>query len=180
VLLLFTRARLTWVVLLALACWRWPWLPAGLRWPARPFPSHCPPTRSRRPGGRRFVDNASFGAYASVVQSPAYRDDKARTTLDLLPGLLAGHQGPRLVARAGDLAIQGPQAVLVSNNVYGMGDIAHGDRRRDHHPPGATARPRALAGRGAEPLGEPWALGLGSWHQFMLRLASRARLTRSR
>ena len=32
-------------------------------------------------GGRTFVNNASFGAYAAVVQSPAYRDDKARTTL---------------------------------------------------------------------------------------------------
>ena len=80
-------------------------------------------------GGRPFVNNASFGAYAAVVQSPAYRDDKARTTLDLLPGLLAGHQGPRLTARAGALTVQGPQAVLVSNNVYGMGDIAGLGRR---------------------------------------------------
>jgi len=40
-------------------------------------------------GGRPFVNNASFGAYAAVVQSPAYRADKARTTLDQLPGLLA-------------------------------------------------------------------------------------------
>jgi diacylglycerol kinase family enzyme len=78
---------------------------------------------------RPFVNNASFGAYAAVVQSPAYRDDKTRTTLDLLPGLLAGHQGPRLVARAGNETIQGPQAVLVSNNVYGMGDIAGLGRR---------------------------------------------------
>jgi diacylglycerol kinase family enzyme len=51
-------------------------------------------------GERPFVNNASFGAYASVVQSPAYRDDKAHTTAELLPGLLVGHQGPRLVARA--------------------------------------------------------------------------------
>jgi diacylglycerol kinase family enzyme len=80
-------------------------------------------------GDRPFVNNASFGAYAAVVQSPAYRDDKARTTAELLPGLLAGHQGPRLVARAGNLTIQGPQAVLVSNNVYGMGDIAGLGRR---------------------------------------------------
>src|SRR5215467_768350 len=27
-------------------------------------------------GGRTFVNNASFGAYAEVVESPAYRDDK--------------------------------------------------------------------------------------------------------
>jgi diacylglycerol kinase family enzyme len=80
-------------------------------------------------GERPFVNNASFGAYAAVVQSPAYRDDKTRTTLDQLPGLLAGQQGPRLVARAENVTIDGPQAVLVSNNVYGMGDIAGLGRR---------------------------------------------------
>jgi diacylglycerol kinase family enzyme len=80
-------------------------------------------------GDRPFVNNASFGAYAAVVQSPAYRDDKARTTAELLPELLVGHQGPRLVARAANVTIEGPQAVLVSNNVYGMGDIAGLGRR---------------------------------------------------
>jgi diacylglycerol kinase family enzyme len=79
--------------------------------------------------GRPFVNNASFGAYAAVVQSPAYRDDKRNTTMQMLPDLLAGHQGPRLVARAGNVTIEGPQAVLVSNNVYGMGDIAGLGRR---------------------------------------------------
>jgi diacylglycerol kinase family enzyme len=79
--------------------------------------------------GRPFVNNASFGAYAAVVQSPAYRDDKRGTTLDLLPELLAGQRGPRLVARAGEVTVEGPQAVLVSNNVYGMGDIAGLGRR---------------------------------------------------
>ena len=80
-------------------------------------------------GERPFVNNASFGAYALVVQSPAYRDDKAGTILELLPGLLAGHRGPRLVARAGKVTVVGPQAVLVSNNVYGMGDLAGLGRR---------------------------------------------------
>jgi diacylglycerol kinase family enzyme len=79
--------------------------------------------------GRPFVNNASFGAYAAVVQSPAYRDDKRNTTMEMLPELLAGQQGPRLVARAGNVTIEGPQAVLVSNNVYGMGDIAGLGRR---------------------------------------------------
>jgi diacylglycerol kinase family enzyme len=79
--------------------------------------------------GRPFVNNASSGAYAAVVQSPAYRDDKTRTTLDQLPGLLAGQRGPRLVARAENVTVEGPQAVLVSNNQYGMGDIAGLGRR---------------------------------------------------
>jgi diacylglycerol kinase family enzyme len=80
-------------------------------------------------GDRPFVNNASFGAYAAVVQSPAYRDDKRRTTTDMLPELLVGQRGPRLVARAANVTIDGPQAVLVSNNVYGMGDIAGLGRR---------------------------------------------------
>ena len=79
--------------------------------------------------GRPFVNNASFGAYAAIVQSPAYRDDKRRTTLDQLPGLLVGQSGPRLVARAENVTVEGPQAVLVSNNQYGMGDIAGLGRR---------------------------------------------------
>jgi diacylglycerol kinase family enzyme len=79
--------------------------------------------------GRPFVNNASFGAYAAIVQSPAYRDDKRRTTTEMLPDLLVGHSGPRLVARAENVTVEGPQAVLVSNNQYGMGDIAGLGRR---------------------------------------------------
>src|SRR3954463_735853 len=48
--------------------------------------------------GRPFVNNASFGAYAEVVQNPAYRDDKTRTALDALPELLQGQRGAHLVA----------------------------------------------------------------------------------
>src|SRR5918997_516764 len=80
-------------------------------------------------GDRTFVNNASFGAYAAVVQSPAYRDDKVGTTLDLLPDLLAGQQGPRLRLTAGGAAVAGPQAVLISNNPYGADDLAGLGRR---------------------------------------------------
>lgn len=80
-------------------------------------------------GGRTFVNNASFGAYAEVVRNPAYRDDKRGTTLRLLPGLLQGHQGPRLSARAGGARIEAPQALLVSNGPYELGDIAGLGRR---------------------------------------------------
>jgi len=75
-------------------------------------------------GDRTFVNNASFGAYAEVVRSPAYRDDKRGTTLQMLPDLLKGHRGARLSALAGGVRIEGPQALLVSNDPYGMGDIA--------------------------------------------------------
>jgi diacylglycerol kinase family enzyme len=80
-------------------------------------------------GGQTFVNNASFGAYAEVVESPAYRGDKMGTTLDLLPDLLQGHNGARLVARADGTRIEAPQALLVANNPYGMGDVAGLGRR---------------------------------------------------
>ena len=80
-------------------------------------------------GSRTFVNNASFGAYADVVQTPAYRDDKLGTTLNLLPDLLQGHRGARLKARADGADISGPQALLVANNPYGSGDIAGLSRR---------------------------------------------------
>ena len=80
-------------------------------------------------GGRTFVNNASFGAYAEVVRSPAYRDDKRGTTLQMLPDLLNGHRGARLSAQAGDIRIDGPQALLVSNGLYEMSDIAGLGRR---------------------------------------------------
>jgi diacylglycerol kinase family enzyme len=80
-------------------------------------------------GGRTFVNNASFGAYAEVVQSPAYRDDKRGTTLQMLPDILNGHRGATLTARAGTVTVTGPQAVLVSNNPYEGGDLAGLSRR---------------------------------------------------
>jgi diacylglycerol kinase family enzyme len=79
--------------------------------------------------GRTFVNNASFGAYAEIVESPQYRDDKLGSTLDLLPDLLSGERGTRLTATAGDRRVTGPQALLVANNPYGMGDPAGLGRR---------------------------------------------------
>ncbi|ADI08666.1 hypothetical protein SBI_05546 [Streptomyces bingchenggensis BCW-1] len=76
-----------------------------------------------------FVNNASFGAYAAVVQSPAYRDDKVRTTLELLPDLLTRQRGPRMIAQADGVKIPAPQALLVSNNPYRTGDAAGLGRR---------------------------------------------------
>jgi diacylglycerol kinase family enzyme/predicted HAD superfamily phosphohydrolase YqeG len=80
-------------------------------------------------GTRTFVNNASFGAYAAVVQSPAYRDDKIGATLDQLPDLLSGARAAPLEVRAGDVALHGPQAVLVGNNPYETSDIAGLNRR---------------------------------------------------
>ncbi len=79
--------------------------------------------------GQTFVNNASFGAYAEVVETPAYRGDKLATTLNTLPDLLQGHRGARLSVQAEGAQIEAPQALLVSNNPYGTGDIAGLGRR---------------------------------------------------
>jgi diacylglycerol kinase family enzyme len=89
-------------------------------------------------GDRTFVNNASFGVYAEIVRSPAYRDDKRGTTLAMLPELMRdGGDQHTLRARAGGpdadvppVLIDAPQALLVSNNPYQLTDIA-GLGRRD-------------------------------------------------
>jgi diacylglycerol kinase family enzyme len=86
--------------------------------------------------GRTFVNNASFGAYAEVVRSPDYRDDKRGTTLRLLPEVLSGQAGARLTAYVdGELVGREPKAVLVSNNAYLLDDLV-----------GLGSRPRLDAG----------------------------------
>jgi len=79
--------------------------------------------------GRTFVNNASFGVYAEVVQSPAYRNDKTRTVLRMLPDLLERHRGAPVVVRVGGVTVVGPQAVLVSNGPYRTNDLAGLGRR---------------------------------------------------
>ncbi|WP_121745159.1 diacylglycerol kinase family protein [Streptomyces sp. E2N166] len=79
---------------------------------------------------RVFVNNASFGTYAAVVNDPAYRDAKARTVLQTLPGLLTGENAPALRMTANERHIGGLQALLVSNNPYGRAvDVSHPGRR---------------------------------------------------
>ncbi len=73
-----------------------------------------------RVNDRVFVNNASLGVYAKVVQSEAYRDAKLGTWTDMLPDLL----GPD--AEEIDLEFTAPDGtdyndaplVLVSNNPY--------------------------------------------------------------
>ena len=79
--------------------------------------------------GRPFVNNVSFGAYAAIVERPEYREAKLKTTLDLLPDLLSTSDGVQQVTRAGTVTVEGAQALLVSNNPYGTGDIAGLGRR---------------------------------------------------
>jgi diacylglycerol kinase family enzyme len=86
-----------------------------------------------RVNGRIFVNNASMGLYAKIVQSPEYRDAKLRTAAELLPDML----GPE--ARPFDLQFVGPDGnecpsahlVLVSNNPYQLDHLSgRGTRAR--------------------------------------------------
>jgi diacylglycerol kinase family enzyme len=73
-----------------------------------------------RVNGRVFVNNASLGLYAKVVQAPEYRDAKIRTAGSVLPELLGPAADPL------DLRFRGPdgasyptaQLILVSNDPY--------------------------------------------------------------
>ena len=78
---------------------------------------------------RPFVNNASFGAYAEIVQSPQYRDHKEGTILSMLPDLLTGEKAERLSVRVGGSTVEGSQAILVSNNPYGSGRLIDMGRR---------------------------------------------------
>ncbi|WP_042363968.1 diacylglycerol/lipid kinase family protein [Streptacidiphilus neutrinimicus] len=85
--------------------------------------------------GLPFVNTVSFGVYAEIVQSPEYRDAKAGTALEALPDLLLGYSGERLEAVADEVVLEGPQALLVSNNPYAGAQ-----------PLGAARRPRMDGG----------------------------------
>lgn len=75
--------------------------------------------------GRVFVNNASLGIYAAIVQSPQYREAKLKTAADLLPELLGPDATPL------DLRFTGPDGakhrtahlILVSNNQYQLDRI---------------------------------------------------------
>lgn len=69
---------------------------------------------------RVFVNNASLGVYAKVVQSGAYRDAKLGTWTDMLPDLLGPDAEPidlQFTAPDGTSCDDAP-LVLVSNNPY--------------------------------------------------------------
>jgi diacylglycerol kinase family enzyme len=83
--------------------------------------------------GRVFVNNASLGLYAKVVQSAEYRDAKIATISSMLPDLLAKDAAPL------DLRFTGPdgadvpaaQLILVSNDPYQLDHIGgRGTRER--------------------------------------------------
>ena len=74
-------------------------------------------------GDRLFVNNVSFGVYATIVQSDDYRDAKLATSTQLLPDLVGGTAEPF------DLQFTMPDGthiddvfvILVSNDPYNVG-----------------------------------------------------------
>jgi diacylglycerol kinase family enzyme len=70
--------------------------------------------------GRVFVNNATMGLYARIVQSPEYRDQKARTALDMLPEMLGPNAMPFDLRFTGPEGTELPSAhlILVSNDRY--------------------------------------------------------------
>lgn len=84
-------------------------------------------------GDRIFVNNVALGLYARIVASPAYRDRKVRTALELLPEMIGPDAAPFDLRFVGPDGVQHPTAhlVMVANDRYEMtrGD-GFGSRRR--------------------------------------------------
>ena len=74
-------------------------------------------------GERVFVNNATVGLYAKIVQSPAYRDHKVATALELLPSMLGPDATPFDLRFTGPDGTEHPSAhlILVSNDRYELG-----------------------------------------------------------
>jgi len=69
-------------------------------------------------GGRVFVNNVSFGAYADALFEPGYREAKVRTIASIAPEYLGGQQWVDASVDTPDGTIESPQVVLISNNAY--------------------------------------------------------------
>ncbi len=83
--------------------------------------------------GRVFVNNASMGVYATIVQSSEYRDAKVRTTAALLPDIIGPGATPLDLRFSPPEGEEAPTAelILVSTNAYEL-----------HHLRGAGTRER--------------------------------------
>ncbi len=83
--------------------------------------------------GRVFVNNVSLGLYATIVQSPEYRDAKAEVSRAMTRELLARHAEPfDLEYTADDGAeVDGAFVIMVSNNPYTLGARRDAAQRRE-------------------------------------------------
>jgi diacylglycerol kinase family enzyme len=81
--------------------------------------------------GRVFVNNASMGVYAKIVQSADYRDAKLQTAAAMLPDFLGPAAAPldlRFTLPSGQEATA-PELLLVSNNPYQVAQLRGGGTR---------------------------------------------------
>jgi diacylglycerol kinase family enzyme len=71
-------------------------------------------------GEQVFVNNATMGLYAKIVKSPEYRDQKARTALDMLPEMLGPGAEPLDLrfTRPDGTEVSAAHLILVSNDRY--------------------------------------------------------------
>ncbi len=78
--------------------------------------------------GNVFVNNASMGLYAKIVQSPEYRDAKLQTAAAMLPDMLGSDAQPFDLRYTGPDGAEVPTAhmILVSNDPY---ELDHLDGR---------------------------------------------------
>jgi diacylglycerol kinase family enzyme len=81
--------------------------------------------------GRIFVNNASLGLYAKIVQSDEYRDSKLQTTANMLPDLLGPEAEPLDLRYTGEDGTEVPSAHLiqVSNDPYDLTHVVGGGTR---------------------------------------------------
>jgi len=83
-------------------------------------------------GDRLFVNNASLGVYATIVQQEGYREAKADTTKALLPEMLGRQtEGFDLQFTEPDgTEVDGAFLIQVSNNPYVLGATLDASQRR--------------------------------------------------
>ena len=82
---------------------------------------------------RVFVNNASVGLYAKIVQDPEYRDAKISTTAQKLPEMLGPDSEPLDLRFTGPDGVEHPtaQVIMVSNDPYDLHQIVgRGTRQR--------------------------------------------------
>ena len=83
--------------------------------------------------GRVFVNNASLGLYARIVQSDDYRDAKIKTAAGMLPDLIGPDATPLDLQFTGPDGTEYPTAhiILVSNDPYELDHVGgRGTRKR--------------------------------------------------
>lgn len=85
-----------------------------------------------RANGRLFVNNASLGVYADVVEHDEYREAKLATAAEALPELLGARVDPfdLQFTDPGGAEVDGAFVILVSNNPYILGARLDAAQRR--------------------------------------------------